>query len=52
MKKAAEKGGIEYMRAELQRLERISGSGSVAGDKLTEMSRKISVLSHFVGDDK
>lgn len=43
--------GVEYLKTERARLERMISSGSVAAAKLDEMTRKSSVLEAFAGEE-
>ncbi|KAI8469453.1 MAG: protein disulfide isomerase [Monoraphidium minutum] len=44
--------GVEYFKTEKARLERMISSGSVAANKLEEMTRKAGVLEAFVGEEE
>lgn len=51
MAKALEKGE-GYIAKELARLEKMLDKGSMSSSKVEEVSRKVSVLSSFVGDEE
>ena len=42
--------GSEWFQAEIARLERLLGSGSVGSSKASEISKKLSVLTSFMPD--